>query len=57
MFLVYGYHKNSIANYNLLLTYYDRGDGYLAYIGSNDTQMIQVQNTSGELNLYIKPGE
>lgn len=56
-FLVYGYNRQTGADENLLLQYIDRADGYLAYVGPNNTHMRQVQNTSGDLNLYFRPGE
>ena len=40
-----------------MLNYADRANGYLAYVGQNWTSMNQIKQTSGELNLYFKPGE
>jgi hypothetical protein len=40
-----------------MLNYQDRANGYLAYVGQNWTTMNQIKQTSGELNLYFKPGE
>ena len=56
MFLIYGYNRLTDGK-SMMLNFPDRARGYLAYVGPNATAMRQVENTTGDLNLYFRPGE
>jgi hypothetical protein len=56
MFLIYGYNRLTNGK-SMMLNFPDRARGYLAYVGPNSTAMRQVENTTGDLNLYFRPGE
>ncbi len=55
-FLIYVYNRYSADKY-LMIDFADRAEGYLAYVGTNFTNMRQARQTSGALKLYLKPGE